>query len=214
MKLRLRFLVMLLSGVTLLACNAPQIGGDGDVLAANETAIAAQVVQTLQAATEQAVGAAAPTATATLIAAEAAADPTLAPSATPRVPSPTAAGDGEGRGRVEAVLGYPGEAIPKLRVTIRDFNSGRYYFVDTALNQSRVIFDVVELGVYVAFAHVLDQGSPLDFAGGYSQAVLCGLGASCTDHRLIEFEVRPGDTASGIEITDWYASPGTFPAAP
>ena len=52
------------------------------------------------------------------------------------------------------------------------------------------------------------------FGGAYTQAVLCGLVVACVDHSLIAVTVRAGQTTSGIEISDWYPPPGTFPDAP
>jgi len=52
------------------------------------------------------------------------------------------------------------------------------------------------------------------FGGAYTQAVLCGLLATCIDHSLIAVTVRAGQTTSGIEVSDWYAPPGTFPNLP
>ena len=57
-------------------------------------------------------------------------------------------------------------------------------------------------GQYIAFAY-LNSGAPL--GGSYSNAVICGLGATCTDHSLVQFSVNPGETITGIDICDWYA---------
>jgi hypothetical protein len=52
------------------------------------------------------------------------------------------------------------------------------------------------------------------FGGAYTQAVLCGVMATCIDHSLIAVPVRAGQTTPEIEVSDWYAEAGTFPNTP
>ncbi len=63
----------------------------------------------------------------------------------------------------------------------------------------------VEPGTYVVIAYVQ---SPNALAGGYTAAVACGMGTSCTDHALRRVTVAPGQTVSGIELLDWSAPEG------
>jgi len=51
-------------------------------------------------------------------------------------------------------------------------------------------------------------------AGAYTPAVACGLRAECTDHSVIRVAVTGGQTASGVDILDWYAPAGAFPKRP
>jgi hypothetical protein len=52
------------------------------------------------------------------------------------------------------------------------------------------------------------------FGAAYTRAVPCGLLYTCTDHSLIAVSVQSGHVTSGIQVTDWYAPPGTFPKRP
>jgi hypothetical protein len=51
--------------------------------------------------------------------------------------------------------------------------------------------------------------------GLYSQYVLCGLRATCTDHTLIEVAVAAGETRNDVDPSDWYYQEGTpYPPRP
>jgi len=117
-------------------------------------------------------------------------------------------------GSISGNLGYPAEGIPPLAVVA--FRVGgqpnEYYYVVTQQNQTSYQLDNLPPGSYYVVAYVMLQGNML--AGGYTQAVLCGLSANCTDHSLIPAAVNGGQLTSGISPTDWYAPPGTFPANP
>ncbi len=55
-------------------------------------------------------------------------------------------------------------------------------------------------------------GSPV-LAGGYTNAVPCGLSVDCTDHSLIAITVIAGQTIT-VDPGDWYAPEGAFPPMP
>ena len=40
----------------------------------------------------------------------------------------------------------------------------------------------------------------------YTEYMKCGMEASCTSHRRIQLDVRPGETLSGITVGDWWAN--------
>lgn len=67
----------------------------------------------------------------------------------------------------------------------------------------------VEPGTYVAVGYL----SP-DHIAAYTPAVRCGLGASCTDHSLIEIAVRGGEIVTGVDVMDWSVPRGNLPARP
>jgi hypothetical protein len=67
----------------------------------------------------------------------------------------------------------------------------------------------VEPGTYTVVAYAQGLGEAAGTA-----AVSCGLRASCTDHSLVRVTMRGGETTSGVDVSDWYAPPGTFPARP
>jgi hypothetical protein len=114
-------------------------------------------------------------------------------------------------GSLSGELGYPGEAIPPLRVVAFDQASGAYYYTETSANQSVFRFENLPPGSYSVVAYSLDSSS---LAGGYTQAVPCGLSAECSDHSLLAVQVAAGQEVSGVQVRDWYAPPGAFPADP
>ena len=60
-------------------------------------------------------------------------------------------------------------------------------------------------GTYYVLAFLLDPDiADVDFAGAYSQFVLCGLEVGCEDHSLVPVVVPPGETVTGIDLADWY----------
>ncbi len=67
-------------------------------------------------------------------------------------------------------------------------------------------------GEYQAFAWVWLPD--LHLGGSYSQAVPCGLDASCTDHSLRPFTVAADNPSLGIDLCDWYGGPGLVPPPP
>ena len=123
---------------------------------------------------------------------------TVSPTATPMAQD----------GLISGALGYPSDQIPPLRVYAIDVESGDYHTVDTELNQTTYSLPVPP-GTYHVLAYLLEEDS--GFAGGYSEFVLCGLQADCPSHDLIPVSVASDETSDGIDLTDWYAPPGSFP---
>jgi hypothetical protein len=123
-------------------------------------------------------------------------------------------------GSINGKLSYPSEFIPPLRVVAFHVENGswtqKYAYVDTMLNASSYQIDGLEPGFYWVTAYTIsnDNGAPSGLAGGYTQAVLCGLSVDCTDHSLIAVEVKPGIVAGNIDPGDWYAAEGSFLANP
>ena len=130
-------------------------------------------------------------------------------NAFPPRPFDSTAGDGAegGFGYITGALSYPSEGIPPLRIVAFDRDSGSYFYIDTVANQGGYRMDLPE-GVYYIVAYVIGDSSGL--AGGYTQAVPCGLGAGCQDHTLLEVDVVAGEETPGIDPGDWYAPPGFF----
>jgi len=123
------------------------------------------------------------------------------------VPTPPAGAPGAITGRI----GFPSEAVPALQVYAIEAAGPRVYSVRTNFNQQTFTIEGVAAGTYYVVAYA---DSAPTMAGGYSQYVLCGLTANCTDHSLVPVVVAPGQTAQGVRVEDWYARPGTFPARP
>lgn len=130
-------------------------------------------------------------------------------AAAPLVPSPTFTPVPPAAGVISGSLSYPSERIPPLRIVAFTVGSDVYQYILTLENQSTYTFEL-PAGTYNIVAYLVD-GS---YAGGYSQAVPCGLAAECADHSLINVVVEGGATVSGIDPGDWYAPEGSFPPMP
>ena len=128
---------------------------------------------------------------------------------------PTATDDGpkplSGNGGLGGKIGYPSSGIPPMRVVaFRVGNLSEYYSITTGLNESTYSMSLPP-GQYYVVAYVLGGG----LAGGYTQAVPCGLTADCTDHALIAVQVSSMVVLNGeVNLFDWYAPEGTFPPNP
>jgi len=125
----------------------------------------------------------------------------------PPMPGPAPA---EGQGSITGSLSYPSEFIPPLRVFAFQVGSENYFFVDTAENQSTYQIDNLPTGYYTVVAYTTNGR----LAGGYTQAVPCGLTVNCENHELLEVPVNIGQVVTGIDPADWYAPEGAFPPAP
>lgn len=127
------------------------------------------------------------------------------------IPLATEVGEPTGTdGAITGSLSYPSEGIPPLKVVAFDAGSGDpVATLETESGQSTYSLSV-PMGAYYVVAYTLDG----QLAGGYTLAVLCGLGAECTDHMLIPVGVAPGIGPEDIDPADWYAPEGSFPAMP
>jgi hypothetical protein len=114
---------------------------------------------------------------------------------------PLPAGVSQGTGAIEGRLHFPSEGIPPLVVYARNVATGATFGIATAENQPTFTLSDLPPGVYHVFAWVSDGNG---LGGAYTQAVVCGLTAECTDHALIAVPVPAGRTTTGIDIADWY----------
>lgn len=110
-------------------------------------------------------------------------------------------------GSIAGSLSYPSSFIPAQTVVAFDTTSSAYYFVQTAENQSTYQIDNIPAGTYYVVSYA-------GLSAGYSQSVLCGLSAECTDHSLVPVTVTSGQITSDVNPQDWYAPEGSFPASP
>ena len=110
-----------------------------------------------------------------------------APGDVPSNPaSPENAVGQEPAGSVSGRLCYPSEFIPEMTIFFQEINSQDITPMATTENQESYNSSL-PAGQYIAFAY-LNSGAPL--GGSYSKAVICGLGATCTDHSLVQFSVQ------------------------
>lgn len=114
-------------------------------------------------------------------------------------------------GSIAGSLSYPSEMIPAMTVVAYDANFPNVYFwVSTAQGSSTYQIDNVPANNFYYVVAYVDGG----LAGGYTNAVPCGLSADCTDHSLMAVLVSNGQVSYGADPTDWYAPQGDFPAKP
>lgn len=117
----------------------------------------------------------------------------------------------EERGSISGALGFPSQGIPPL--VIHAFKAGTTHSaasITTQQNQMSYTIKDLEPGAYNVVAYTTDGA----LAGGYTKAVPCGLSVDCPDHTSFPVIITPGRKAVGIDLKDWYAPEGTFPAKP
>lgn len=129
----------------------------------------------------------------------------------PSIPNLGVGGETVGAGGITGQLSFPSSFIPSMTVVAFSVNSPSYQYVVTLENSSTYQIDGLAPGMYYVVAYPSTDSS---YPGGYSQAVPCGLLASCTDHSLLPVEVKSGEVTQGINPGDFYAPPGTFPPSP
>jgi len=116
-------------------------------------------------------------------------------------------------GGVEGRLSYPADSLPALRIVAFQVATGQYYSVDTTAGQSTYRLDGLSEGKYNVLAYTLGSDSfPAGLAGGYTQAVMCGMGPDCTDHGLVDVIVFDGEITPNVDIFDWLQP--NFPPMP
>lgn len=128
----------------------------------------------------------------------------------PKVESETVTPDVNQTGQIEGTLGYPSSGIPPLEVYAINTQKDEVYMIETEQNQTEFIFSGLPVGIYHVVAYTTDGG----LSGGYSKAVECGLTVECTDHSLVDVDVKAGAVTQDVEVKDWYAPEGTFPNKP
>jgi len=131
-----------------------------------------------------------------------AATPTSTPL--PATPTPT-----PGPGTVTGRICYPSERIPAMTAYFQNINTSQVIEMAIEENQPSYSIDLPP-GEYIAYAWLPDFA----LGGLYSEFVLCGQGADCTDHTPTSFQVEPGRATNGIDLCDWYGQPGDVPLPP
>ncbi|MEO8287660.1 MAG: hypothetical protein ABI670_14625 [Chloroflexota bacterium] len=125
------------------------------------------------------------------------------------VPTPMA-----GKGVITGKLGFPSEVIPQLYVYAIEVNGAHYYSLRTNPNQLDYAMGGIEPGTYYVVVYAISSVSGDQGEAGYTQAVLCGLRFTCTDHTLVEVRVATGAVSSDVNVTDFTSPRGGFPKKP
>lgn len=124
---------------------------------------------------------------------------------------PPAASDGTGG--IFGQLSYPADTLPAMRIVAIQAGSGQVYSVETAAGQNTYQLTGLPEGKYNVLAYTLGGDSfPAGMAGGYTQAVMCGMTEACTDHGLVDVIVFGAETTPDINIFDW--NQPNFPPMP
>jgi hypothetical protein len=122
----------------------------------------------------------------------------------PATPTPT-----PGLGTVTGRICFPSERIPAMTAYFQNTNTNQVIEMAVGENQPSYSIDLPP-GEYIAYVWMPD----FVMGGLYSEFVLCGLGADCTDHTPVPFQVESGRATNGIDLCDWYGQPGDVPIPP
>jgi hypothetical protein len=117
-------------------------------------------------------------------------------------------------GSISGSLSYPSEGIPPLRIVAIKIGTGEYFATEVTDHNTYGLEGLPEGKYHVLVYRVDPAGADPNLVGGYSQFVLCGQTADCTDHSLIDVEVKDGTVTTNINPVDWYAPAGAFPPDP
>jgi uncharacterized protein YecT (DUF1311 family) len=115
---------------------------------------------------------------------------------------------------ISGSVGYPSEEVPAMRVYAFASDGMSYYTISTKRQQKKFLIPNVPAGQYYLVAYPSEATGTQPEAGGWSQFVTCGMTVNCKDHSLILVTAKAGETASGIDVADWYAPIDAFPAEP
>lgn len=116
-------------------------------------------------------------------------------------------------GGIEGRLSYPADSLPALRIVAFQVATGQYYSVDTLAGQTTYRLEGLPEGKYNILAYTLGSDTfPAGLAGGYTQAVMCGMGPECADHGLVDVIIFDGEITPDVDILDWLQP--NFPPMP
>jgi hypothetical protein len=102
-------------------------------------------------------------------------------------------------GNISGNLAYIQDEIPGLRVVAFNLSTNYWYWSSTQEGQTFYTIADLPPGTYQVVAYDAEGR-----AGGHASGT----------HELIPVTVRPGETASQVDVTDWDAPEGTFPQDP
>jgi len=111
--------------------------------------------------------------------------------------------------------GAPGKDVTS--VPLYGLAYGLYYnkqmFKDAGLNPPTTWEEMVSAAQKLTDPAKKQYGFSLA-AGSYTEYVRCGMQPPCSDHTVIVITVTAGQTTTGVDLRDWYAPQGAFPAPP
>ena len=130
------------------------------------------------------------------------ASPTSAPTQTPAE-----------FGFISGKMAYPSEGIPGVMVACAENIETK----ETICSQPRKNWEQsvsyslrLPPGKYYVYGKLLpgddSVGDMRNERAYYTDYMKCGMGETCTSHKRIQLEVRPGETLRGISVGDWWAN--------
>lgn len=135
---------------------------------------------------------------------------TPAPS-TPDAPATFTPPPKDQTGSIAGSLSYPADSLPAMRVVAFSTTSDLFSYVDTLLGQNYYQIDNLPAGTYHVVAYSLGGGSfPVGLSGGFTQEMRGNTG----DHTLVSVEVKGNQITQSINLGDWNAPAGAYPAMP
>jgi hypothetical protein len=136
------------------------------------------------------------------------------------LPSPAATPTpSDSSGAIAGHVSTPSEVIvPQLVYAISTAGAAHgAYSTETLWGQSTYTINRVAPGAYYIYSarRPLQCGETGTFVGAlYSEAVKCGLDASCTSHKPVKVMVGANATTRAIDVTDYYSPDPTIPIPP
>jgi hypothetical protein len=115
------------------------------------------------------------------------------------VPYPPGKQPTEVTGSIAGSVDYPGGETPGVRVFAFNQETHYWYWVRILPGQSAYLIDELPAGTYHVVAYDEDGR-----AGGFADA----------SHTLKDVIVKSGETTKGVDVADWSAPAGSFPADP
>ncbi len=135
-----------------------------------------------------------------------------AAASSPNDPAVEPGQDSAGRGTVTGNICYPSEGVPAVTIYAQSIYDDSWFSLEYPGGWGEYTFPGIPPGEYIFFAYVDEPG--IDFSGGYTAYVTCGMGADCTDHSLLAVHIDAGATVEEIDICDWYGPEGFLPPRP
>jgi hypothetical protein len=116
-------------------------------------------------------------------------------------------------GFIKGNMAYPSEGIPGVMVACAENIETEETICSEKRKgwQERVSYSLqLRPGKYRVYGKLLpgddSVGDTQNERVYYTEYMKCGMEASCTSHKRIQLEVRPGETISGITVGDWWAN--------
>lgn len=116
-------------------------------------------------------------------------------------------------GFIKGNMAYPSEGIPGVMVACAENIETEETICSEKRKgwEERVSYSLeLPPGKYYVYGKLLpgddSVGDTQNERVYYTEYMKCGMEASCTSHRRIQLDVRPGETLSGITVGDWWAN--------